>query len=134
MKISKDVWHYKWVASKWDYRPSALCWYFWKLVLTMIWWTVIGVLGTLLGMFAIVVLTIPFWQWLIPDFGDLVMSVVSALMWIAIGSVILYHYREYLYESGQLKQKIRPYKEPGIVSQYIHAKHRKICPLLEYER
>ena len=134
MKISKDVWHYRWVASKWDYRPLALCWYFWKLVLTMIWWAMAGVFGAAVVSAALWFLTIPFWQWFFPNFSDLMASIFSATMWIAIGSVILYHYREYLHDSGQLKHKIRPYKEPGIVSQYIHAKHRKICPLLEYEQ
>lgn len=133
MKLRKNSWHYKWIASKWDERPQALCWYFWKLVLTMIWWAMVGAFGAALASGALWFLTIPFWQWFFPDWSDTVASIFSLMIWVAIGSVILYHYREYLYYTDQLKQKIRPYKEPGIVNQYLHAKHRKICPLLDYE-
>jgi hypothetical protein len=92
-----------------------------------------GLLLTICGLFVLVTLTIPFWQWFFPEFGDGLASILSFLGWFAIGIFCSYQYRQYLYYSGGLTRKMPVHKEQGIVSLYIHAKHRKICPLLTYE-
>ena len=133
MKIKQDSWHYKWIAKRWDVKPKALCWYFWKLILSIVLFTGMSVILAIGGTFLLVGLTIPFWQWFFPEFSDALASFLSFLMWLSIGGFFSYQYRQYLYDFGRLTRKIRVPTEPGIVSQYIHTKHRKVCPLLKYE-
>lgn len=132
MIIRSESWHYKWIASKWDYRPASLCWYFWKVVLSIILQSLAGVAIFILGCLIIVMLTSPFWQWFVNGI-PLEVSILAFLTWFAIGVTMNRVYRRYLYDSKQLKRKRPVYKEPSLVSQYLHAQHRKICPLLEYE-
>lgn len=131
MKIYTDSWHYKYVASKWTTNPEALCWYFWKIVLTMLVFTALGIGACVVAIAALFFLTFPLWQWFF-DY-DLDMMVGVFLLWFFVGAVVFAKYRIYLYDSGQLKRKVKVYKEPGLVSEYLHAKHRKVCPLLTYE-
>lgn len=132
MQIKKDTWHYRWIAHMWDEKPKALCWYCQKLIISIFIWIGAAILAVIAGSFIGWVLTIPFWQWFFPNFGDGLLSVLSLIGWLAIGALASYQYRQYLYDFGELTRSAP--KEPGVVSQYVHAKHRKICPLLEYEQ
>lgn len=132
MIIDKYSWHYRWCAKHWDSDPKALCWYFWKIVITIIGMFVYGVFMFLLGTLVTVLLTIPFWQWFVNGI-DMVFSVLAFLIWFGIGVTANRIYRTYLYDTGQIKRKEKPYREPSLISQYLDAQHRKVCPLLEYK-
>lgn len=128
MKIRTSSWHYRHIASTWEELPQALCWYFWKVVLTMLAMAAIGILMTTIVVFIVVMLTFPIWQFFInyePQF-----QFSSGGIWLLVGGIILYNVRQWEYDTLRLKHP-EP-KPPGLVSSYIHAKHRKICPLLDY--
>lgn len=130
MKIRYSSWHYKYIAKRWKEHPRALCWYFWKIVISIVLWAVAGVLALIAGSFVLVTLAFPAWQWFFNYDPDI--TIASFIFWLVIGVLASGFYRTWLYETGRLKRKPHVYKEPGLVSQYIEAKHRKICPLLEY--
>lgn len=133
MKIKMSSWHYKWIANRWDEEPQSLCWYFWKIVISIFLMFCGAVTIAVTVPFIISIITIPFWSWFFPGFYiATAFSVLSFLIWVAAGITASYMYRTYLYESGLLIRSLP--KEPGLVAQYLHAKHRKICPLLDYVR
>lgn len=130
MKIKTDSWHYKYIAKRWDQKPKALCWYFWKLIISVFAGAILGIIATGVAIGALTILTYPIWQiWL----WDSTVIPLSLIFWGVIGICSSCLYRQWLYETGQIKRKIREYKEPGIVAKYMSAKHRKVCPLLNYE-
>lgn len=135
MKIRKDSWHYKYVAKKWDRYPKALCWYFWKVMLSLFlyFWIAMAALGGIA--ITLFILATPIWVWFQGSEG-LFFPIVSSAMWIGIGAISLNGVRKWEYESGRLERKppkVKEEKDPGLLSQYIHSVHRKVCPLLEYE-
>lgn len=133
MEIRGSSWHYKYVAKRWTHDPKALCWYFWKIVLSIFLMAVLGVLSVVVGIGAIIAILFPIWVWFFPHY-PVDTPTVATILWLFIGGFSSYTYRQNLYETGRLKRKVKVHKEPGLMSQYLHAKHRKICPLLEYKR
>ena len=132
MKIRTTAWHYKWVARYWDSHPKALCWYFWKVIISIIGRIGQGGLILLAACIALVIITYPVWHWFASDWHETPM-VLSFFVWTMAGYVALKAYRSHLYHSGQLiPPKPKPRKEPGLLAQFLTAKHRKVCPLLEY--
>ena len=129
MKINRDSWHFRYIASKWDNYPKALCWYFWKVVLNTIGWVIWGIGMSLMGILVLVVMATPVLGW----WGvPMVVSLLSAVLWIALYIACQYHYRKYLHHVGKIIRPIKPYKEPSLAVQWLDAKHRKVCPLLQY--
>ena len=132
MIIDRNSWHYRWFAERWDHRPRSLCWYFWKVVISILAGVAYVILCTMLAALVTFILSVPFSQWFLNDI-PIGLSVISFLMWFGIGVAANRIYRNYLYDTGQLKRKEKVYKEPSLITAYLDAKHRKICPLLEYK-
>ena len=92
----------------------------------------IGIGTGVLALGAVWFVLFPIWQWFLNYTPEMQVGVM--ILWSVIGVAVFAKYRIYLYDTGVLKRKTRVYKEPGLVSQYLHAKHRKVCPLLDYKR
>ena len=127
MKIYTDSWHYRFIAKHWIDYPNTLCWCFWKVVLCMVLWLITALF---VAAMVISIVGYPVWQiWMY----DPVLMVLSILAWLVIGWVLLYVARQRAYETGRVsKPEPKPYKEPGLVRQYVRAAHRKVCPVLDY--
>lgn len=125
MKVSKKSWHYR-VLNKLDllahFGNETLCKYFWKVVLAVIGLPFIVLVGC-------VFLTSPVWYWIFVTTYELFPLVVLAA---AFDIVILVGLcRDYLRGQGKLPaKKIKP---QSITSQWLHAKHRKVCPFIDFE-
>ena len=132
MIIKGSSWHYKYIAHRWDSDPNGLCWYFWKIIISMLLIAAISTGGVLLALGAVWFVLFPIWQWFF-DYTPKMQAGV-ALLWFVIGVAVAARYRMYLYDTDVLQRKKKVYKEPGLVSQYLHAKHRKVCPRLKYKR
>jgi len=140
MQIKKDSWHWKYIAKRWDRYPASLCSYFWKIVLNILAWIGGSVLLSIVAAFVLSIVSFPLWQFFL-DFGEFNVAALflASGLYTAALFLIPFKYRIYLYETGQLTRKIKPRRvrvperEPGLFSQFIHAQHRKVCPLLEYE-
>ncbi len=130
MKIKYDSWHYKWIAKRWDEYPKALCWYFWKIVISIFLIAVIGVATILAAVGILIAIFYPIWQFWHYESG---VWLISMCVWGLISGFSLYWHRQWLYSSGKLVKKRKVYKEPGLTQQYMSAAHRKVCPLLDYE-
>ncbi len=128
MNVYCDSWHYRWIARRWDTLPANLCWYFWKLIFTMIGRLAQAAIIVLIVVIGFVVLVIPIFV-----AAPMPVAFLASAIWLIIGASALYHYRQHLYRIGRLTRKSKEYKEPNLLSEYIHAKHRKICPLIDYK-
>lgn len=128
MIVNVNSWHYKWASKIWDKNPKSLCSYFWKVVFTF---TFMGCLSLAAVVFGLVGLMIIFYPILQIWFTDLGVAIVSFLFWAFAGFAVSYQYREYLRHSGKVLPKL--VVEHGLVHQYLDAKHRKVCPLIEYK-
>lgn len=129
LTINRNSWHYKYFGRQWDRNPRSLCWYFWKVVLTIFWNIIQITFAAIFSLMVLYVLVLPLVQlWHSYDGGA---YAAAFILWALIGWFAIYNYRDYLYYSGKLARP-QP-KPPGIVAEYVHAKHHKICPLLKYE-
>jgi len=129
MKISRSSWHYRLIGKHWDYNPSNLCSYFWKTVFSIIAWALGFVFGSIVAVGAAVILAYPVWQFFFGvDPGAVMFSTIA---WLGVWFATQYHYREYLYRTGKLTHDYTV-SEPGLTRQYLAAKKRKVCPLINY--
>ncbi len=143
MEISRKSWHYRMTAWCWDHfgkTPSnSLCGYFWQMVSSP--FVVIGMYAAIL----VVVLVMLSWSlylsgaylcnflhWIhvLPDSFDMVPGVINwrhfvVSLLITAGIVAKVVYSVYKQEN--------PNKEPNVVFEFIKAKKRKICPLIEFK-
>ena len=116
MKIKRSSWHYKisCFGSCWN-KDDNLCIYFWRLVgkvMLVFFWVII------VCALIIVYFSIP--QWIL---------VTIVLIWLFSSIIIPYLTIHYL------RDKVgKPIEIPGesIMVEYLKAKKRKICPLIEY--
>jgi len=157
MKISKNSWHYrfnKFLAgdgnySRWHGETKTLCGYFWKTVLKIsllpfmaaLVYTLSFKLGKLFWLEVLYgftneqmkAYTLSGWElvW-VPAFGLLIIAVALTII-IAVPSYIGYR-RDIHREKKRLRRSLNnePEPKPNIAVEYIKAKKRKICPLLDY--
>ena len=134
MKFSKSSWHYRLIGLFDLNHPNNLCAYFWKTVLAMIFSIVVpSVLVWVLGM--------PLWYWLGADVPR-TMAVFMGLIDVVIIVCCVVAWIQYIGWPEKLRQlmpekKCKPPKEkkpPGLFRQWLSAKHRKVCPLIEFEK
>ena len=134
MKVSKNSWHYRMLSYfPWEIHgrlyPVSLCNYFWTVVWTFIFCLVVvpiwavAVIGVVA--FCIWILLYPILQFWIsqgPEF-----AILGGVIDIILLLFIWCEYRkEYVYDD-------KCAQVASLTAQYISAKHRKICPLLEFE-
>ena len=125
MKLSRDSWHYRylnWLDFYDHCNKYSLCVYFWKVVGGIL----ILPVGIALAVGAAWVLTMPLWWW----FFDIELApvIIAGVIDVGLLSLAWHEYRKDLRAEGKI-----PYKEPSLAAQWVHAKHRKICPLLDLE-
>ncbi len=131
MRIRYESWHYRFIAKSWDNEPRSLCAYFWKIVISIL----IGITGSVVALFMswylLKALSYPFLQhWMSTGY-----ALVSFPLWLAIGIVASYNYRQWLYTTTRLERPDKPPSTPpGLVQSFLVAKYRRICPLLEYDQ
>lgn len=158
MKISTNTWHYKMNEYVYDMLnkniSNSLCGYFWQTVFAPI----IVFIFTVLGLLAIIILSwgafylvgalfsqLLVWINVLPESFTLLKNVFN---WRFIPMSILFDvlvvgvfYSKHKYSSYK-ERKIEEAKEKGIqidskpllVVEYIKAKKRKICPLIEFTK
>lgn len=133
MKVRRDSWHYRlwrWGREDKPYNsskrsePRDLCRYFWHIALVKVLLPLIGAGLIVAGIVAIVIAT--FREPLKAGLIALAITCGLSLIW---GLVII---------SGRIEDRrtaVRngwaPAKEPGITRQYLAARKRKMCPLIE---
>ena len=117
MKINRNSWHYKVsnLFTEWESSSDTLCWYFWRLVFTLL-----GI-STIICIIALLIysyFTSP--QWQANSIAVLSISLSIVLPILAIRKL------------RQINGK--PYKLSGedVVVEFIKAKKNKICPLITY--
>ena len=133
MKISTDSWHYI-LMDRLDFNhPGNLCAYFWMTVWSIILSSVgISSIGLFLGA--------PLWNWLFAGFPEPIF-IIGTLLDVALVGFVIYGVVQY-FELPQRVMRVLPKrkpkapkvkKPPGLFRQWISAKHRKICPLLDFD-
>ena len=120
MKIKRSSWHYKIsLLGGWERTQDNLCCYFWRLV---------GKLAFMFCVFALVSSLLYLWF-----SNPLVISNTILLLFliccVALPSLAIWYLREKIGKPLEI-----PYKIPreNILFEFIKAKKRKICPLIEY--
>lgn len=124
MKISKNSWHFKMhkiFNAGMEPKYKSLCTYFWGTVFTAL---LFYVLLPLLGLGVLVLSTFPFVYFFTGDLSALAPAIIIGGFEIFALVTFWLDYRS--------KHYTRKIKEPTLVGEYIKAKKRKICPLIEF--
>jgi len=139
-KIKQTDWHFR-LLNKFDcvntyWHGENLCKYFWKVVFFTL-------VAPVIAFFVAGLLTMPFWWWLVFMELDLIaFPLMFGALDIGILSGIWYNYREHLRDVGKLPPKVyKPQsklckdakKEFSLFRDWCSARHRKVCPYLEFE-
>lgn len=134
MKVSKKSWHYRMIGHfPWCIRdrfyPVSLCNYFWTVV-----WTFVFCIGIVPIAAAMLIVSAGFAAWIVlypilqfwiswyPEFG-IFSGIVDTVLLLGFWC----WYRKEFVDEDKCSEVA------GLVGQYIEAKHRKICPLLDFE-
>lgn len=142
MEISRKSWHYRmtaWCCNHYGKTPSnSLCGYFWQMVFSpfvviLMYVTILVVALTMLwGLYfsGAMVCNVLHWFNVLPDSFDMVPGVfnwrhlvASLLITICLIGHILHN----------IHKDRNPTKKSNVVFEFIKAKKRKICPLIEFK-
>lgn len=131
MKVNRNSWHYRlWRWGRDDRyshkrsEPRDLCRYFWHIAIVKMLLPLIGASLIVAGIVAIVIkaandpLTV----------GLVILAILGGLA-VAFGLAEFFDRRADLRQRREWDPSLR--KEPGIVRQYLRARKRRICPLIE---
>lgn len=132
MKIDTNSWHYKYVAVFWDHKPTNLCWYFWKVVLTLAMLLAGGSLAVLGALVTAGYLTFPVWQFYYDGYLFDV-AILSSIAWLTATYVViatLRNRRIAFYRRNTPPQELKP---GGLLRSYWRAVKDKVCPFIEYD-
>lgn len=130
MKVKTSSWHYRlWRAGRESSRsqPRDLCRYFWHLFLVKILLPLALVGFALLGLGALALAI-----WGNPAETGIIIGGL-ALIVIVVLAVALAG-RKYSQRPMKSKKKVEVEKEPSVLLQYLSARKRKLCPLIEVVR
>ena len=128
MKISTDSWHYRLIDVLDFDHPDNLCAYFWKVVGSAL--AIPLFTAFILG--GIVIVLMPLWWWLLAKPVALVaVIVIGAGEIVGLTAMLREAVQERHSEEIRAGERERP--TPSLFSEWISAKHRKICPLIDYE-
>ena len=146
MKISRASWHYRfllWTYGKWRV-PNNLCPYVDKLLLAILVspfvfaWKATNLLGKFLVAFeslalsASAALYIVWRSWVgilaghVVVYGDLAAIVLAGKLYEWVGE------HGYFHRQTKFVQPKKP-RQPTLLEEWLRAKHRRICPMLEFE-
>jgi hypothetical protein len=128
VKVRKTSWHYrlwKWGRENEQARPRDLCRYFWHIALVKILLPGVALGFCILG---VVSLGIVIWNHPWETLGMVAFAAAVAALGMGL----------YLYQKSQnakVAERVEPKapKEPGPLREYLAARKRKVCPLIEVE-
>lgn len=127
MKVSRSSWHYRlWRFGRENSRsePRDLCRYFWHLALVKV---LLPLAVAALAMAGIVGIFVTIWRHPI-DAAIVVGGILGLLVFvIAVGYLA---YRREVREEDRRASGAPP-KKPSLTRQYLAARKRKLCPLIE---
>lgn len=131
LKVSKNSWHYRYMVDLLSFdQPKTLCGYWWKLVWALISAPSVALVFIAVALFGLYVglffLTLPVSQFFIDGVTNGI-RLLSLVLWTFVFLAIIKHYNLFWYRAEVKERK------PNIAVEYIKAKKRKICPLIEYE-
>ncbi len=133
MIVSKNSWHYRmlsyfpWEIQAW--RTYSLCKYFWLVVWTFVFCIVCL---PLMAVFAVAGTAFFLWVALYPILqiwfpGSVPVAVLSAAVDTTILVWLWCEYRKEYVKQDMCSETAT------LVAEYVHAKHRKVCPILQFE-
>jgi len=128
MKINTSSWHYRLINFTDLDIPNNLCAYCWKVI-----GAALLCLGAIVVMpIGVAVFLLPFWWWLAVD---PLAVVIASLIGIAeiIGLSILLKEVVQTRRWEEVLAGTREEPTPTLFGEWLRAKHRKICPLLDFE-
>lgn len=126
MKVSVNSWHYRlwnWGRDpQYNAKPRDLCRYFWHIALVKILLPVAAAVVLIaLAVFLVVVMWQNPWDTLV--FIGIVAGTTTLFL------AVLWH--EKRQKARRAERLGLPPREPGLVRQYVEARKRKVCPLIE---
>ena len=132
IKISSRSWHYrllKWAQHDSVEMPKTLCGYFWTVVLILV-----GPVLVVLGVLALIALYVgailESWWWMIVGpllvAVGLVVAVLVLVLAVLVGEIL-----SNLYHGLRPNQESKGHSTARLIGEFIGAKKRRICPLIE---
>lgn len=143
MTISKNAWHYRYMAWLGLDRPRRLCPYFWKLVFSLMVPVVFTavVLAVLAGLTWVAIHVGPsIVAWLVQNAHAILFAigVVAAAISLAYGCIVLMGWL-FSSETYAVRRSIahsdvvtKAGKGASLTGSYLVAWHHKVCPFLEF--
>ena len=135
MKVSKRSWHYR--LNTWRHRayvPTNLCSHFWNTVGSMVVVIMIGAILTVgVAIVALAGFAYVYEGWMEHTRGTATVHIIlSGILVMMIFAWLIYYWNT---KSDALKALWRKHPHPSetLVGQYISARKRRICPLIELE-
>lgn len=149
MKINTKSWHYKIATWGDEDAPRTLCPYFWKVVfkLAVAAFMVIAAFAGIFGVGEILMSLI------LPSLGFAASGIIAGIANVVVGTIAwagffgtvfvvgygcvkLKNYRDNARvekRMARINAGLSPDKDPNLVTEFLKAKHRKVCPFLEFE-
>ena len=135
MKINKKSWHYRLIniskEHEWDIKNN-LCGYFRQVVGAIIFFTFLSTIVLFWSGNAIYAVFVT------PTDGFLLG--IAMVWWVLVGIIFgsvsgaidNNHWLQLPIRLPKRVPRVKTHKEPGIVRQWMKAKHDKVCPVLEF--
>lgn len=139
MKVSRDSWHYKILMDEHKLKTRngvSLCLYFWMVVFNIFAWCLIGVLAPAVAcvFLGIVYLTGYVWYFMVAGwFGVGSFDTNAIEMSFIINSIFLVIWIFSMFVRYNNKEKDKQKSSDNLFVEYVKAKKRKVCPLIEVE-
>jgi len=116
MKVKRTSWHYKASTLFCDFEEghTNLCWYFWRLVFTVVF---------ILAILSLACLALYVYFTSLQFVSNTILA-VAIILAIILPPLAIYFLREILGKAPELPK--------NILFDYVKAKKRKVCPLIEY--
>jgi hypothetical protein len=147
MKISRSSWHYRITDKVFDWPATNLCLYFWQVVWSLVALPAFGIMVCGVCLLALTVLLFPFYAWATP-LGFVDYMLLSFLSLGLNGAILISFWISYrndfrwgdldttsVWNKNLLSEsapKPRKVKEPNIALEFLKAKHRQVCPHLDF--
>lgn len=137
MRVREDSWHVK-VNRFWkkDYVPKNLCSHFWSTIASVFVYpaTLLGIVSFVLaGLAGIIVVIVMAILHLTPLLILMVIGIaiggMIGIFGVLFGLLTLVKY--FSLKKPKTEKKVKPPKEPGLVSSFLKAKKMKVCPMIE---
>ena len=132
MKISKDSWHYK-LLLEWGWNiPDNLCTYVLKILLSVLLYPALGVGSLIISANALAPFVFIGCMWLgvLPHELVVFFSIVGSFFYVVYAMCLVLSWVPDFF--NWLSNRPSKHREPNVFTEYVKAKHSKICPVLEF--